>query len=233
MQFSEQLIKGVLLRRYKRFLADMQLEDGREVTAHCANPGAMLGLLEPGGAVWLSKAPEGSARKLRYSWEIVEAGGTLIGVNTALPNLLVAEALQNKLIPELAGYETVRREVKYGSNSRVDFLLESPGHPPCYLEVKNVHLKRGNRAEFPDCITARGAKHLAELGEMAKNGARAVLLYVVQRSDCSGFAIAEDLDLFYAQSAREACINGVKSICCQCNVQTSGIKISTRLRIHR
>jgi sugar fermentation stimulation protein A len=233
MEFSKPLIKATLIRRYKRFLADMLLEDGREVTAHCANPGAMLGISSPGSISWLSQVPEGSTRKLAYSWEIVETEGTRVGINTSRPNLLVSEALEKKLIPELAAYEIVRKEVKYGTNSRVDFLLENSGLAPCYLEVKNVHLKRNERAEFPDCVTERGAKHLNELSRMAGNGTRAVLLYIVQRNDCVGFSIAEDLDPFYAQAAREACNNGVESLCYQCNVQLSGIEISTPLSLNR
>ncbi|MBL0941508.1 MAG: DNA/RNA nuclease SfsA [Alphaproteobacteria bacterium] len=229
MKFSKPLIKATLIRRYKRFLADMMLEDGHEVTAHCANPGAMLGIALPGSTAWLSQAPEGSKRKLAYSWEIVETEGIKVGINTSLPNLLVAEALEKKLIPDLSAYELVRKEVKYGTNSRIDFLLEGAGVAPCYLEVKNVHLKREQQAQFPDCVTERGTKHLNELARMVENGARAILLYIVQRNDCLGFSIAEDLDPLYAQAAREACNNGVESICYQCNVQLSGIEISTRL----
>jgi sugar fermentation stimulation protein A len=233
MEFSKPLIKAKLLRRYKRFLADVVLEDGREVIAHCANPGAMLGISSPGSIVWLLKAPEGSTRKLAYSWEIVEVDGTLVGINTSRPNLLVAEALQKKRIPELDDYEIIRQEVKYGTNSRIDFVLETPGIRSCYLEVKNVHLKRKDWAEFPDCMTQRGAKHLRELTHMVRSGARAIMLYIVQRNDCRGFSIAEDLDPFYAHAAREACNNGVESLCYDCNVQLSGIEISTRLNLNR
>jgi sugar fermentation stimulation protein A len=189
MKFPAPLIKGTLVRRYKRFLADVDL-GGETVTAHCANPGSMLGLAEPGMTVWLSPAsnPE---RKLRYTWELVRAGTATVGINTAHPNGLVAEAIGDGTIAELAGYDRLRREVKYGRNSRIDILLEKDGAPPCYVEVKNVHLSRApGLAEFPDSVTARGAKHLAEMSDMVAAGSRAVMVYLVQRDDCDRLADA-------------------------------------------
>ena len=164
MRFAAPLIPATLIRRYKRFLADVALPSGETVTAHCANPGSMIGLAAPGARVWLSKS-NNPKRKLGHSWELVEvdlgSGAELVGINTTNPNALAAEAIAAGLIPEFAGYGSVRREVKYGKNSRVDFLLEEPGRPPCYVEIKNVHLMRQRGlAEFPDAVTRRGARRL-------------------------------------------------------------------------
>ena len=163
MRFPDPLIPGRLVRRYKRFLADVELADGETVTAHCANPGAMLGLTEPGSEVWLSPA-RNPARKFRHTWELIRADGTLVGINTAHPNAVAAEAIRDGRVPALAGYAQLRREVRYGRNSRIDILLEGGDRPPAHVEVKNVHLRRAEGlAEFPDSITKRGAKHLVEL----------------------------------------------------------------------
>lgn len=230
MRFPAPLIHGTLIKRYKRFMADVTLDDGQVVTAHLANSGAMLGTAEPGMEVWLSPAanPE---RKLKYSWELVRADGVLVGVNTAYPNAIAAEAIASGAIAELTGYQSIRREVKYGVNSRIDLLLEGEGRPPCYVEVKNVHLKRGEMAEFPDAVTVRGAKHLVELRAMVAEGARAVMLYLVQRDDCAGFAPAEDIDPAYAAGLRTAIADGVEAICYTCHMSLDGIGIGRPLPV--
>jgi sugar fermentation stimulation protein A len=228
MHFPRPLVPGVLLRRYKRFLADVRLADGTEVTAHCPNPGAMLGLAEPGLEVWLLPSAD-AKRKLAWSWELARAGDALVGINTGRANGLAAEALAAGAMPELAGYPAVRREVPYGRRSRLDLLLSAPGRPICYVEVKNVHLRRGTAAEFPDCVTARGARHLAELADAISAGHRAVMLYVVQRGDCRSFRIAADLDPLYDMALRDARAAGVEALCYTCRVTLDGIAIDRPL----
>lgn len=231
MQFPEPLIPGRLQRRYKRFLSDILLDGGEEVVAHCANPGSMLGLAQEGARVWLSPASN-PLRKLRYSWELVEAGGALVGINTGRANALVGEALEAGRIPELAGYDIRRREVRYGTSSRVDFLLERAAAPPCYLEVKSVTLRRGGTtAEFPDAVTARGARHLAELAAAARQGSRAVLFYLVQRGDCDRVAAAADIDPAYAAALVKARADGVEILSYGCNLSPAGIALDARLPV--
>ena len=230
MRFTEPLIPATLVKRYKRFLADVLLPSGEAITAHVANPGAMIGLAAPGLRVWLSKSAN-SKRKLPYSWELVEvdlgAGPELIGINTAHPNLLVAEAVAAGAIPELAGYGAARREVKYGKNSRIDFLLEAPDRPACYLEVKNVHLMRTpGLAEFPDSVTARGAKHLDELAGMTAAGARAVMLFLIQIGSASRFALARDIDPTYGGAFDRARSAGVEAVAYRCLIEHAAITLA-------
>ncbi|HLB06416.1 MAG TPA: DNA/RNA nuclease SfsA [Alphaproteobacteria bacterium] len=225
MEYPAALIPARLVRRYKRFLSDHELDDGRRVVAHCANPGAMTGLAEPGFRTWLSPARNPHA-KLAHAWELVQADAHLVGINTAYPNRLAEEAIRGGRIPELSGYATIRREVRYGANSRIDLLLESPHAPPCYLEVKNVHLKRGEEAAFPDAPTARGTKHMAELARMVEHGARAVVLFVVQRADCRRFGLASDIDPTYAGAFRDAAAGGVEALCYSCTLTLKGIEIA-------
>ena len=229
MRFPDPLLPGTLVRRYKRFLADVTLQSGEQVTAHCANPGAMTGLNAPGIDVWLSPA-RNPDRKLRYSWELARIGGGLVGIHTMLPNRIVAEAIEDGAIGELTGYDAMRREVKYGRNSRIDLLLQSDRRPDCYVEIKNVHLKRdGRAAEFPDSVTARGAKHLAEMTDMGAAGARAVMGYLVQREDCAEFRIAADIDPAYAAALDGARAAGVETVCYACRLSTEAIEVDRPL----
>ena len=230
MHFTGPLIPATLIRRYKRFLADVTLPGGEEITAHVANPGAMTGLDTPGSRVWLSKS-DNPKRKLPYSWELVEvdfgSGAELVGVNTGHPNLLVAEALSASAIPALRDYTSVRREVKYGRNSRIDFLLEGGGKSPCYVEIKNVHLMReSGLAEFPDCVTQRGAKHLDELATMVASGARAVTLFVIQIGSAERFALARDIDPAYGRAFDRARAAGVEIIAWKCAISRESIKVA-------
>ncbi|MDJ0638322.1 MAG: DNA/RNA nuclease SfsA [Paracoccaceae bacterium] len=214
MRFQTPLVPARLIRRYKRFLADLTLEaTGQEVVAHCPNPGSMMGLAEPGMRVWLEPNDD-PKKKLKFGWRLVELEDAhLAGIDTAVPNRVVKEALQKRAVPELAAYETVKAEVKYSKNSRVDFLLTQAGLPDVYVEVKNVHLRRtGTLAEFPDCVTERGAKHLGDLSDMVAEGHRAVMFYLVQRTDCSTFKLARDLDPSYGAAFDAATSNGVEAI---------------------
>jgi sugar fermentation stimulation protein A len=233
VRFPNPLVRGTLIRRYKRFLSDIALESGEAITAHVANPGSMIGLTEPGSEVWLSPNTSPTA-KLAWRWELIRVGGHLIGVNTAHPNRLAEEALAAGAIVELSGYTTCRREVRYGQNSRIDLLLEDAARPSCYVEIKNVNLRRGQpgretAAEFPDAVTKRGAKHLVELGDMVAAGSRAVMLYLVQRGDCDHFRIAADIDPAYAAALSVARQRGVETLCYACDMRQDGIDLAGAL----
>jgi sugar fermentation stimulation protein A len=230
MRFRSPLIRATLARRYKRFLADVVLDSGEMLTVHVANPGAMTGLTRPFSRVWLSNS-ENPMRKLPYNWELVEAdlgnGPELVGVNTLQPNVLVGDAIAAGLIPELRNYASVRHEVKFGTNSRIDFLLENPGRKACYLEVKNVHLMRqAGLAEFPDCVTVRGARHLDELANVVARGGRAVQLYIIQIASADRFAVANDIDPAYGTAFARARARGVELLAWRCAVGLGGIDMT-------
>ncbi len=222
MKFPQALIAGRLVRRYKRFLADIELDSGEIITAHTANSGSMLGLTEPGNPVFLSYHDK-PGRKLKYSWEIVEVDGVKVGINTHLPNRLVEEAIGSGVLQELQGYRTLAREKKYGQNSRIDLLLSDPARPECYVEVKNVTLVEGSAALFPDAVTARGQKHLLELTQMVAEGHRAVMCFVLQRSDGQWFAPADAIDPEYGRLLRQAMQAGVEALVYRAKVSPSEI----------
>lgn len=230
MKFSAPLQQATLLKRYKRFLSDAKLPNGSEVVAHCANPGSMMGLAEPGSEIWLSPNTNPKA-KLDWRWEMIRIEGHLVGINTSHPNKITEEAVNAGKIAELTGYETLRREVKYGENSRIDLLLEDSDKPDCYVEIKNVTLRRDDRAEFPDSVTKRGAKHLVEMANMVGQGNRAVMVYIVQRGDCATFRLADDIDPIYAQTFARATANGVEAICYECDMSINGIEIGRPIPI--
>jgi sugar fermentation stimulation protein A len=223
------LLRGTLIRRYKRFLADVRLDDGRLVTASCPNTGSMLGLNAPGSVVWLSRS-DSPTRKYPFTWELVEAdlgaGPALVGINTGHPNKLVAEALAARRIKALAGYPTLRREVKYGRNSRIDLLLECTRRGLCYVEIKNVHLsRRHGLAEFPDSVTARGVKHLVEMSDMVRQGHRAVMVFLIQRAEATRLALARDIDPGYGTAFDKARAAGVEAIALRCRVGIDEIAV--------
>ncbi|WP_299860554.1 DNA/RNA nuclease SfsA [uncultured Roseobacter sp.] len=233
MRFQTDLVPARLTRRYKRFLADCVLEEtDAEITAHCANPGSMMGLAEPGTRVWLEPNDD-PKKKLKYGWRLVDhENGHFTGVDTSLPNRALKSALQSRAIAPLSAYETVRPEVKYGENSRIDFLLSAPGLPDAYVEVKSVTLSRQpGQAEFPDSVTARGTKHLQELAQMAAAGHRAIMLYLVQRTDCHDFTLAADIDPAYAAAYRDARQAGVETLCYGTNISPAGVELADTLRI--
>ncbi|MFK8067290.1 MAG: DNA/RNA nuclease SfsA [Gammaproteobacteria bacterium] len=217
MEFESLLIKGILIKRYKRFLADITLDNGSQITAHTPNTGSMRGCSEPGSTVWLrdTKNPD---RKYPLSWEMVEATSNsntnvLVGINTLLSNSLVEEAIRNGVVTELQGYDQIRREVKYGEeNSRIDLLLEHNEKPACYVEVKNVTLVEDNIAYFPDAVTKRGSKHLRELIAMVEQGHRAIIFYCIQRNDVREVQPADEIDPEYGQLLRTAINSGIEAI---------------------
>jgi sugar fermentation stimulation protein A len=233
MQFQTPLVPARLIRRYKRFLADIRLDDGREVTAHCANPGSMMGLAEPGMKVWV-ETNDDPKKKLKYGWRLVDhENGHFTGVDTAVPNRALKAALLAGEVSELVGYDSVQPEQKYGQGSRIDFLLRGGGRPDTYVEVKSVTLSRQpGLAEFPDSVTVRGAKHLAELAEMADAGHRAVMFYLVQRTDCDAVTLAADLDPAYAAAFAQAQARGVEVLAYDTQISPQRVTLGKRLPFH-
>jgi sugar fermentation stimulation protein A len=231
MRFPQQLIEGRLIRRYKRFLADIQLP-GEVITASCPNTGSMLGCANAGSRVWLSEH-DSATRKYRHTWQIVEADEVMIGINTGLPNKLVEEAIVGGVIPELAGYATLRREVGYGDEgSRVDFVLEGGRRKACYVEVKNVTAAvRNGVALFPDCVSERGSRHLRELMRMKAGGMRPVQVYCVQRGDVSEVRPADAIDAEYGRTLREAIDAGVEVLAYRARVTPAEIRLETRIPV--
>jgi len=232
MQFKSPLIRGKLIRRYKRFLADVKLDTGETITAACPNTGSMLGLTEIDNIVWLSRS-ESPTRKYPHTWELVGIRDIgLVGINTAQPNRIVTEAITQGKVADLHGYAKLRNEVKYGQNSRIDILLEDTKRPSCYVEVKNVHFfRKPGLAEFPDCVTERGTKHLVELSNMVKKGARAVMVYLIQCRNPSHFALADDKDRTYFEEFRKARAAGVEALALTCHVSTSEITVDRNIPV--
>ena len=232
MRFQTDLVPARLIRRYKRFLADCRLEDGREITAHCANPGSMMGMKDEGIKVWLEPNDD-PKKKLKYGWRLIDhVNGHFTGVDTSVPNRALRTALEAGEIDALTAYKTVRPEVKYGENSRIDFLLTQDGLPDAYVEVKSVTLNRQPQlAEFPDSVTARGAKHLNELANMVAQGHRAIMLYLVQRTDCTRFTLAQDIDPKYYAAYIAARVVGVETMCIGTHINPTSITIAEPLEI--
>jgi sugar fermentation stimulation protein A len=232
MKFQTPLVPATLIRRYKRFLSDIQLEDGREVVAHCPNPGSMMGMKDEGMRIWVEPNDD-PKKKLKYGWRLAELGsGAMVGIDTSIPNRVVSEALSGGLVSNLAAYSGIRPEVKYGENSRVDFLLTQDGLPDTYVEVKSVTLCReAGLAEFPDSVTARGTKHLHDLIDVVARGQRAVMLYLVQRTDCDRFALAGDIDPKYANTFDLARAAGVEILCYDTHINASGVTIAGPLPV--
>lgn len=235
MKFCSPLLRGRLIKRYKRFLADVVLDDGRAITCTCPNTGSMLGLTEPGSIVWLSES-DSSTRKYRHTWEMVEndngEGETMVGINTGHPNKIVTEAIEAGRIASLKGYAGLKREQRYGANCRIDILLEDEKKGRAYVEIKNVHLMRTpGLAEFPDSVTERGAKHLHELEQMVRHGHRAVMLYLVQRADARRFAVAADIDPAYAAAFKAATEAGVEALAYRCRLSAKEIVLDAKIPI--
>ncbi len=236
MQFPSPLLRGRLIQRYKRFLADVTLDSGETVTATCPNTGSMKGLTTPGSVVWLSTS-DSPTRKYKHTWEMIEndagSGLTLVGINTGHPNKILSEAIAAGRIAPLKGYASLKREQKYGRNSRIDILLEDEAKGTCYVEIKNVHLMRkAGLAEFPDSVTERGAKHLGELADMVREGKRAVMVFLIQRADAKSISLARDIDPDYGAAFDAATAAGVEAIAVRCRLSEAGIEMDKLVKVN-
>ncbi|HLN87863.1 MAG TPA: DNA/RNA nuclease SfsA [Candidatus Limnocylindrales bacterium] len=229
MHFKSRLIRGTLIQRYKRFLADVRLASGEVVTAHCTNTGSMMGCKEPGSAVYISRS-ENLNRKLRYTWELIEANNTWVGINTMHPNKLVPEAVDAGVIAELSGFQTIRREVKVSAHTRLDLCLEGT-NGRCYVEVKNVTLAVNGVAAFPDAVSERGTKHLKELMHLKRQGYRAAIVFVIQRGDCEYFRPADEIDAEYGRWLRRAIKAGVDALPYRAKVTPKEILLTERVAV--
>ena len=227
MKFKERLLQGTIIKRYKRFFADIKYKN-EVITAHCPNPGSMMGLLDSGNKVWFSISNNPN-RKLKYTLEIIEVEKKMVGINTQLANKIILEALNKKKIKELIKFNNIRTEVKFSDKTRFDFLI-SNSKEKCFVEVKNVTLVREEKiAEFPDAITSRGTKHLKELIEAKKQGFKSYILYLIQREDCGYFKIAKDIDEEYKIAYDEAIRSGVKILCYNCKLSNKDIKLNRQI----
>jgi len=227
MKFKERLLQGYLVKRYKRFFADIKFKN-KIITGHCPNPGSMMGLLNIGNKIWFSKSDKPN-RKLKYTLEMIEVGKKKVGINTLLTNKIVLEALNYKKINSLIKFNNIKTEVKFSNNTRFDFFL-SNNKEKCFLEVKNVTLVRENKmAEFPDAITSRGTKHLEELCNAKKKGYQSYILYLIQREDCDSFKIAKDIDNKYKNAFDKALKSGVKILCYDCKLSNEEIKLNNQI----
>jgi sugar fermentation stimulation protein A len=230
MKFEKKLLKGTLVKRYKRFFADITLEDGTLVTAHCPNTGRMTTCGTPGDTVFI-QPNDNPKRKLKFTWELTKTKGGYIGVNTVRPNHIVFEGLENGLIKELKGYDKHLKEKKYGNNSRIDILLEKEGGQSCYVEVKNTTLLQDGNLVFPDAVTERGLKHLVELSEMVKQGHRAVMFYLCNRPEGDCFSPATEVDPEYCKALLKAHKNGVEVLAYRATHTLSASKLGKKLKI--
>ena len=227
MRFKTRLIRGALIQRYKRFLADVRLENGEIVTAHCTNTGSMMGCKEPGSSVYISRS-DNLNRKLLYTWELIKTDSTWVGINTLHPNKLVPEAVQSGVIAELSGYLSIRREVKVSAHTRLDLCLEGP-NGNCFIEVKNVTLAMNGTAAFPDAVSERGTKHLKALMRLKRQGHRAAIVFVIQRGDCSTFRPADEIDSEYGRWLRKAVKAGVEVLPYRAKVTAREIVLTDRI----